>query len=211
LAKGILLMVALAATLAATSTASADDAVKVQRLFTQTEAWSAGQLRVAPPPRVVREVGAGDLAGDEARVTYAAGDVAVTPALFGAWAALTDRNPIWSEDAIRKLIHESLHLQASGDPLNEGAVDAVAFDLTSGWIRRFLGERPHPGFDHADNATYPAGVRTIRLLSNAAAGCGGWRSYAARVWRRAYLLANDPTRVGMAATAGSVACPGAPT
>lgn len=199
LAKGRLTAVIAALLMAcAPSAAAADDAALVQSLHQRTSEWVAAQMHVPVPVRTVRMVPE-DSPVQEAVLTYADNDLSVRAALFTSWAGLAKRHPFWQMSSVRNLIHESLHLRGSADPLNEEAVDAVAIDMVPAWMAAFLGPdaKPDAGYGTPEDATYP-GVRTIRAMSSAAT-CSRWRSRAARLWRRAYLIATDEYRAQMIA------------
>ena len=179
--------------------ATAADAATAESLHARTSAWVASHLRVPVPVRTL-EVMAQDTDEHEAVVTFATNTLRVRANLYAAWGDLA-RGPVaWDESAIRILIHESLHLRGSADPLNEGVVDAVAIDMTPAWMRAFVGPDARPD---GVGSSYPGLVRHVRALS-ASATCGPWRGRDARLWRRAYLIADDRARVQMAAPR---ACP----
>jgi hypothetical protein len=189
--------------MAPSALSSSDPTPAAQGLVGRTATWVSTQLHVPVPARTLRSVAVGEY-DHQATVTYGANDLAVEAPIVEVWAGMEAKATTWTHDLVglagpgEMLVHETLHLRDSADPLNEGAVDAVAIDLTPSWMQAFLGKDATPGKGYGSlyASLYPEQVRTIRALSVKATG-QRWRSRAARLWRRAYLLADDLTRAQM--------------
>lgn len=123
--------------------------------------------------------------------------------LIVRWGRIDRGDPLTTPSAGHVLLHELLHLHRARH-LEEGIVDAVALDLVAPWSQRFLGTTLFlQGYGStASDGAYPEGVRLVRALSAAATG-GSWRTYRARMWRRALLLAADVGRRAMVAEANA--------
>lgn len=169
----------------------------VQIFTDRTAAWLTTTLRTDIPTRQVVEI-----APDESRIWGAQADgavIEVDPRIFDGWRDLA-REKLGGAEPCYQLIHELLHLHRA-TTLEEGVVDAVSLDLAPsytaslGWPREVWA-----GYGDILDATYPDDVRLVRALSAAATGQRR-RSRDARYWRRALLLADEPTRQAMIASA----------
>lgn len=178
-----------------------------QDLADRTEAWMARSLGVAPLHRPVVLASDADLA-----------DCAGLPQLRGLGGcsaiAWTDRIALDTEtylgvmDAARwpspwlptpqpfqTLMHELLHRGTAYDLLEEGLVDALAWDLTPAASRAIIGVTLTPR-----SPVYGREVHMVRKASALACGCR-WRARGARGLRRAWWAADDATRHAVIAQA----------
>lgn len=155
-----------------------------QPLTDHTAQWLTAVLGVHVPTQAV-----GSIDRDERRPWIAASysDRGHRYILAEAWLVddwARPRRADFDPDAGRVLIHELLH----GVSLDEGAVDAVALDLLPAWMARFApGATSDLRGVHLHGGSYPRLVQGVRRES-ARATRGGWRTRAARLWRRAHLL-----------------------
>lgn len=179
-----------------------------QELADQTADW-IGQTVGAPSRRLVLDPG--PALGENADGLLIVGQVTsdkpgvatIYPEFLGSWhrAANGKTGPL-TADAAATVLHELVHrapIDWNFDPyLEEGITEAITEDLLPAWSVRFLGERIEPWqYEHS----YPKEVAYIRHQSALATGAG-WRTRAARLWRRAFYLADRSTRLAMIPTRG---------
>ena len=176
------LLVTLALCLAFTAPATAQP--DPQPLTDHTARWLTGILGVEVPTQAV-----GSIQTDERRPWIAASyeDRGHRYIVAETWLVDDWARPMRADfdpDAGRVLIHELLH----GVSLDEGAVDAVALDLLPAWMARFSPKAASDrGIYDLHGGSYPRLVQAVQAAS-ARATRGGWRTRAARLWRRAHLL-----------------------
>lgn len=103
-------------------------------------------------------------------------------------------------DLVHVLVHERGHRRQATTParrawtplddqIEEAAVEAMARDVTAGFLRHRYRWASPPRLD-----AYPEGTAMVRACS-ARAGRGGWRSARAIRWRKAFWKATAPTRL----------------
>ena len=174
------LLATLAVLLAFTASAGASP----QPLANQTATWLTATLGVEVRPQAI-----GTIQTDWRRPWIAASypDRGERYILAEAWLVEDWSHPHrgdFSPDSGRVLIHELLH----GISRDEGAVDAVALDLLPAWTARFTPRAASEvRYYHLDRGSYPGLVQNVRVKSARATG-GGWRTRAARLWRRGHLI-----------------------
>lgn len=171
-----------------------------QRLADRTAGWLAAELGTRCYPMTVvareqREL----LPGASAQVRFEAPTtVEVDPHFHRAWAAM-GRGSRWDPGAAQLLIHELLHQHVAPEMdryVEEGVVEAVAVDLIPAWSWRFLRTRI-PSWWLSPVPMYAEHVRNIRAWSTRYSGSRTYRDRAARLARRALLVADEPTRRAM--------------
>lgn len=171
-----------------------------QDLADRTEAWLQDQLGVEPLHRQVVLATNADLAGcaQLQQVRGRGGCAAIAwsdrialdaASFLGAADAARWPSP-WRPDAesYQVLLHELLHRGTAHDLLEEGLVDALAYDLLPAASRAVIGLKLP-----AAPVAYGPEVHLVRKASAAACGCS-WRDRGARGLRRAWWAADDATR-----------------
>lgn len=172
-------------------------------LAVETAAW-IGTTVGAPPmfralvPVEAEETDAGTIVGYVS--SDRPGEAQIMRQYLGAWsraAAGAEQGPL-TADAAATVLHELLHrgpvVGWDIDPyLEEGITEAVTEDLLPAWSQHFLGYTLHP-WEVAPS--YTREVTYIRHQSARATG-SSWRSRAARLWRRAFYLADRSGRLSM--------------
>lgn len=178
-----------------------------QDLADRTEAWLERELGVAPLHRPVVIATAEDLAacaqlppvqGLTGCSAFASSErIGLDEDMFGGVMDVARWPGLWQPMAwpYQVLLHELLHRGTAYDLLEEGLVDAVAWDLTPAASRAVIGLRLHP-----EPPSYPDEVHLVRKASALACGCS-WRARGARGLRRAWWAADDATRHAVIAEA----------
>lgn len=181
-----------------------------QELADQTADW-IGQTVGAPSRRLVLDPGPalGENADGLVIVGLVSSDkpgvATIYPEFLWSWhrAARGRFGPL-TADAAATVLHELVHRASitwDFDPyLEEGITEAITEDLLPAWSRRFLGVVIEPW---QYERSYPKEVAYIRHQSALATGAG-WRTRAARLWRRAFYLADRSTRLAMIPTRGGI-------
>lgn len=120
----------------------------------------------------------------------------ILPEMLWSWGRAATGTPPgpWTNDAVATVMHELAHrapLTWSFDPyLEEGATEAIVADLLPSCSKRTLGYVIHYS---QVLPSYQEQVAFIRSRSARAVGAG-WRTRPARLWRRAFYLADRDTR-----------------
>lgn len=178
-----------------------------QDLADRTETWLQAELGVEPLHREVVLATDADLTAC-AQLQQVRGRGGCSAVAWSDRIALDAENYVGATDAARwpsawrpdpesyqTLLHELLHRGTGADLLEEGLVDALAYDLLPAASRSVIGLVLHPRAP-----VYRAEVHLVRKASAAACGCS-WRSRAARGLRRAWWAADDATRHAVIAAA----------
>lgn len=199
------LLIALLALFALSAPAAA--APGPQDLADRTEVWLSHTLGVEPLHRTVVLATNDELAGcaQLLQVRGRGGCAAIawsdrialdSATYLGAMDAARWPGP-WRPDAesYQTLIHELLHRGTADDLLEEGLVDALAYDLTPAASRAVIGLRLHSA-----PAIYGPEVHLVRKASARVCGCR-WQDRGARGLRRAWWAADNATRHAVIAAA----------
>ncbi|WP_217913220.1 hypothetical protein [Miltoncostaea marina] len=183
--------------------ATAAPPASAQGLADDTAAWVGSVLRVPAEARPL-VANAHDAPGAAAWVRCGEPVVYARPWVVRELGEMA-RGDLYSSEAARILLHETLHrtdchrLPTEHDrDVEEWAVDALAYDLLPAWSARFTGWRIRV---YPPSGGYAEGVRAIRAASRFATGSLSWRGRRARLWRRQLVLADVATRRAMLADA----------
>lgn len=172
-----------------------------QDLADDTAEW-IGQTMKAPPlyRELLRANEAPVLDGQEmAGVVWCKTPRATTlhPDVFDAWERSARRGWISEGDdpflfvVIHELVHRGVESCVFDRFHEEGVTEAITIDLYPAWCRRFFGICAR-----VESEAYQEEVTYIRHQSARAVGAG-WKTRAARLWRRAFCLSERDARRAM--------------
>jgi len=172
-----------------------------QELADDTAEWIGQTMKVPPLYReLLRANEAPVLDGREmAGIVWCETPRATTlhPMIFDGWTRSAETGFIADDDygAAMVVLHELVHREPETCVfdrfLAEGITQAITLDLFPAWCRKFFGV-----CNRLVSSTYHEEVTYIRHQSARAVGAG-WKTRAARIWRRAFYLAERDARRAM--------------